>query len=190
LPTSAAHASLALVDVAFFVEWTRRALELACYSAGIGAALAIATVMVVWCAVRPGATTVVGTGVVALGVLGAGAAGARHDGYALLAALVLFWGAVFVALSLRGAKRLEPAFLVAMRASRESARVPAMPLARVSIGGPYRSRDDLADDARRSLRVAHTAAALPATSALWSRTMMTIYASAVLAVLVGARFAS
>jgi len=177
------------VDAAFFAEWTRRALELACYSAGIGGALALALVMVVWCAVRPGATTVVGAGVVALGVLGAGAVGARHDGHALAAAVVLFWGAVFVALSLRGAKRLEPAFVVALRASRELSRIPASTSARLSSAGPYRSQDGIGDDARRSLRVTRTAA-LPATSALWSRTMITVYASAVLAVLVGARFAS
>jgi hypothetical protein len=189
LPTCSAHASLALVDVAFFAEWTRRAFELACYSAGIGGALALATVMIVWCALRPGTSTVIGTGVVALGVLGAGAAGARSDGHALAAALLLGGGAVFVALSLRGAKRLEPAFLVARRVARAAASMPATTRTRVASGGPYRSQDGLADDARRSLRVAH-AAAMPATSALWSRTLMTLYASAVLAVLVGAGLAS
>lgn len=189
LPSRERHASLALVDVAFFAEWTRRAFECASYSAGIGGALALATVIVVWCAVRPGTTTVVGTGVVALGVLGAGAAGARNDGHALAAVLLLGWGAVFVALSLRGAKRLEPAFLLARRASRAAASVPVTTLARSSSGGPYRSQDGIGDDARRSLRVAH-AAALPATSAFWSRTMTTLYACAVLAVLACAGLAS
>lgn len=177
------------MDAAFFAEWTRRALELACYSAGIGSALALATVMVVWCAVRPGATTVIGTFVLALGVLAAGAVGTRHDVHALASAVVLFWGAVFVALSLRGAKQLEPAFLAALRASRELARALETTSARASSGGPYRTQDGLGDAARHSLRLAHIAA-LPATSALWSRAMMTVYASAVLAVLVGARLAS
>jgi hypothetical protein len=158
------------VNAAYFADWLARALALASYSAGLGGALGVGFVMVFWCALRPGTATVVGTGLVALAGIGVGAHGALCAGQWVLGGSALFWGAVFVAFSLRGARTLEPAFFVA--------RASAPPPRASAAGGPYRSHAALP----------RPSAARP--SALWSRSLIGLYASAVVAALLVARLAS
>lgn len=193
LPRRAAHASLRAVDIEFIASLVRQAFALAFYSAGIGGALGVLFVMVLWCALRPGTSTVIGTGLVALAVLGAGAHGAVHGGHSFAGGVVFFWGAVFVALSLRGAKTLEPAFFTALREAHARARLPVLVAAlhshSESSAGPYRRPGQLVDAMRRETS-SPLGGRRQRPDVLWSRALVALYASAVTGVLAGVHFAT
>ena len=175
------------MEPGYFAEWIRQAFSLALYSAGLGGLLGVSFVIVVWCALRPGKTTVVGTGLVALAVVATGAFAALHTGHSFLGGVTMFWGALFVWLSLRGAKTLEPAFVTRFCDARAAAGRRALcepTLVAAADAGPYRSQRGIAEDTRLALRVTSSHAAHA-----WSRALVAGYACAVLAVLLAVRFA-